>query len=65
MAKYQDKWKNKDLREEMIQNEVTMTELASRLGYSLEYTSRLLGKDLDLYRRRQIERAIRGEVDKT
>lgn len=63
MAKYQDKWKNKDLREEMIRNEVTVTELASRLGYSLEYTSRLLGKDLDLYRRRQIEKAIRGEVD--
>ncbi len=63
MAKYQDKWKNKDLREEMIRNEVSVTELSSRLGYSLEYTSRLLGKDLDIYKRRQIEKAIRGEVD--
>ena len=61
MAKYQDKWKNKDLREEMIRNEVTVTELSRRLGYSLEYTSRLLGQDLDLYRRRQIEKAIHGE----
>lgn len=65
MAKYQDKWKNKDLREEMIRNEVSVTELAHRLGYSLEYTSRLLGKDLDIYKRRQIEKAIRGEVDET
>lgn len=65
MAKYQDKWKNKDLREEMIRNEVSVSELANRLGYSLEYTSRLLGKDLDIYKRRQIEKAIRGEVDET
>lgn len=63
MGKYQSKWRNKYLREEMIKNEVTMTELSKRLGYSLEYTSRLLGKNLDIYRRRQIEKAIRGEED--